>query len=134
MINKVILIGYCGQSPDCKKTQNGEIVSNISVATTERYKDKSGETRESTEWHKVVFFGRLADVVREYVSKGSKVFIEGKLQTSKYQDKDGIERSITKIIGSTIKLLDRLEKSNSTASKQVSQQSFSNELEDDIPF
>ena len=92
-LNKVMIIGNLGNDPDVRYTQGGAAVSNISVATSETWKDKtSGEPVEKTEWHKVVFFGKLAEIVAEYLKKGAKVYIEGKLQTRKWQDKEGNDR------------------------------------------
>ena len=106
MMQKVILIGHLGADPDVRYTNGGTTVANISVATTEKWKDKeSGEQHERTEWHRVVFFGRLAEVVGEYLAKGSLVCVEGKLQTRKWEDKDGQERYTTEIVANEMKML-----------------------------
>ncbi len=105
-INKVILIGNCGNEPEQRFMNNGSAVTRVSVATSENWKDKeSGERRERTEWHRVVFFGRLAEIAKEYLRKGSKVYIEGSLRTSSYE-KDGIKRYSTEIIASDMQMLD----------------------------
>ena len=94
-VNKVILVGNLGQKPEMRYTATQSAVANISIATTESWKDKeSGEMRDKTEWHRVVYFGKLAEIVEKYLDKGSSVYIEGKLQTRKWQDKSGAERSI----------------------------------------
>lgn len=106
-INKVISIGNLGQDPEVKYMPNGGAVTNVTVATSESWKDKStGETKENTEWHRVVFFRRLAEIAGEYLKKGSKVYIEGKLQTRKWQDKDGADRYTTEIVANEMQMLD----------------------------
>jgi single-strand DNA-binding protein len=106
MMQKVIIIGYLGADPDVRYTNGGSTVANVSVATTEKWKDKeTGENQERTEWHRVVFFGRLAEIVGEYLGKGSLVCVEGKLQTRKWQDKDGQERYTTEIVANEMKML-----------------------------
>ncbi len=105
-INKVILVGNLGNDPDVRYTANGAAVSNISVATSESWKDKeTGEQQERTEWHRVVFFGRLAEIVAEYLKKGSQVYVEGRLQTRKWQDKDGNDRYTTEIVANEMQML-----------------------------
>lgn len=97
-VNKVTVLGALGRDPELKYMPNGDAVCNISVATSEKYKDKaSGEQRENTEWHRITFFGKLAEVVAQYMKKGSSIYVEGKLKTRKYTDKDGIERYVTEI-------------------------------------
>lgn len=106
MINKVILIGNLGKDPEVKYLQNSDAVCNFSVATTEKWKDKStGEKREKTEWHSIVAWRRLAEICGEYLSKGSKVYVEGKLQTRSWEDKDGATRYKTEIVISEMKML-----------------------------
>ena len=106
-VNKVILIGNLGQDPEVKYMPNGGAVANITVATSESWKDKAtGEQKESTEWHRVVFFRRLAEIAGEYLKKGSKVYIEGKLQTRKWQDQQGNDRYTTEIIANDMQMLD----------------------------
>jgi len=98
-VNKVILVGNLGQDPEVKYTPNGGAVTTISIATSDSWKDKnSGETREKTEWHRVVFFGKLAEIAGEYLRKGSQVYVEGKLQTRKWQDKSGQDRFTTEVV------------------------------------
>ena len=106
-INKVILIGNCGQDPDTKYLPSGSAVTNISVATSDSWKDKNtGQTQERTEWHRVVFFNRLAEIAGEYLRKGSKVYIEGALRTRKWQDKAGADRYTTEIVANEMQMLD----------------------------
>jgi single-strand DNA-binding protein len=106
-INKVILIGNLGQDPEVKFMPNGNAVTNITIATSESWKDKNtGEQVDKTEWHRVVFFRRLAEIVGEYLKKGSKVYIEGKLQTRKWQDQSGNDRYTTEIVANEMQMLD----------------------------
>jgi single-strand DNA-binding protein len=106
-VNKVIIVGNCGQDPETKSLANGSAVTNLSIATSESWKDKeSGETQERTEWHKVVFFNRLAEVAGEYLRKGSKVYIEGALRTRKWQDQSGQDKYSTEIVASEMQMLD----------------------------
>jgi single-strand DNA-binding protein len=104
-VNKVILIGNLGRDPETRYLPDGGAVTNVSVATTDTWKDKSGEKQERTEWHRVAFFGRLAEIAGEYLKKGSPVYIEGRLQTRKWQDKDGQDRYTTEIVASEMKML-----------------------------
>lgn len=108
-VNKVILLGNLGNDPEVKYTQNGGAVTNLTLATSETWRDKTtGENREKTEWHRVVLFGKIAEVAGEYLHKGAKVYIEGQLQTRKWTDKDGIDRYTTEVvvnIGGTMQML-----------------------------
>ncbi len=106
-VNKVILIGNLGQDPEVRYMPNGGAVCNITVATSETWKDKStGENQEKTEWHRVVMFRRLAEIAGEYLKKGSKVYLEGKLQTRKWQDQQGQDRYTTEIVADNMQMLD----------------------------
>lgn len=106
-VNKVILIGNLGKDPEVRYMPSGGAVANVTIATSESWKDKqSGEMRENTEWHNVVFFNRLAEIVGEYLKKGSKVYVEGRLQTRKWQDKSGQDRYTTEIVASEMQMLD----------------------------
>ena len=127
-VNKVILVGNLGQKPEMRYTATQSAVANISIATTESWKDKeSGEMRDKKEWHRVVYFGKLAEIVEKYLDKGSSVYIEGKLQTRKWQDKSGADRWTTEIVGSELTML------GSRASNSNSAQSSSNESESPFP-
>ena len=106
-VNKAIILGNVGNDPELKYTANGNAIANISIATSESWKDKqTGQKQEKTEWHKVSAFGRLAEIIGEYVKKGSKVYIEGKIQTRKWQDKNGEDRYTTEIVANELQLLD----------------------------
>jgi single-strand DNA-binding protein len=104
-VNKVILIGNLGRDPETRYTTGGDAVTNLRIATTETWKDKSGEKQEKTEWHTVVLFGRQAEIAGEYLKKGRSVYIEGRLQTRKYTDKEGVEKYSTEVVGDRMQLL-----------------------------
>jgi single-strand DNA-binding protein len=119
-VNKVILVGNLGADPETRYLPSGDAVSNIRLATTDRYKDKtSGEMKELTEWHRVSFFGRLAEIVNEYLKKGSSVYIEGRIRTRRWTDQAGVEKYSTEIVAEQMQMLggrsssDRSERSNS---------------------
>jgi single-strand DNA-binding protein len=152
-INKVILIGNLGADPETRYLPSGEAVTNIRVATTDRWKDKqTGELKEATEWHRIAFFGLLAEIASEYLKKGAQVYIEGSLHTRKWQDKDGQERYITEVRGSTLKMLSRREegsegRENGGSERRPAQRPTKSaekpapkaqgrfaDLEDDLPF
>jgi len=106
-INKVILIGNLGADPEVRCAQSGGAVANVRLATSESWRDKqTGEQREQTEWHRVVFFGRLGEIAGEYLKKGSKVYVEGSIRTRKWQDRDGNDKYTTEIIGNEMQMLD----------------------------
>ncbi|OYY94427.1 MAG: single-stranded DNA-binding protein [Hydrogenophilales bacterium 28-61-23] len=105
-VNKVILVGNLGKDPETRYMPNGDAVTNITLATTDSWKDKnSGDKREATEWHRVVFFRKLAEIASQYLRKGSQVYIEGSLKTRKWQDKDGQDRYTTEIVADEMKML-----------------------------
>jgi single-strand DNA-binding protein len=106
-INKVTLIGHCGKQPEVRYTQSGSPVANFSLATNESWTSKTGERQDTTEWHRIVAWGKLAEICQEYVHKGSYLYIEGKIQTRSYDDRDGVKRYITEIKAMEIGLLDR---------------------------
>ena len=141
-VNKVILVGNLGQKPEIRYTQTNTAVATLSIATSESWKDKeSGEQREKTEWHRVVFFGKLAEIAEQYLDKGSQLYVEGKLQTRKWQDKDGNDKYTTEILGNEMNMLggrqssgdvgayDQSQPASQSAPSQASQIS-----EEDIPF
>jgi single-strand DNA-binding protein len=146
-INKVILVGNIGAKPEVKYSSNGSAIANLSVATSETWNDKnSGEKQEKTEWHRVSLYGKLAEIAGQYLDRGSKVYVEGKLQTRKWQDKDGQDRYTTEIVvsgyGGTLQMLDRRE-GMATSSQSAPSNNMSNDtvevadnsgFEDDIPF
>lgn len=105
-VNKVIIVGNLGKDPEVRYMPSGDAIANIAVATSFKSKDKNtGEQKETTEWHRISFFGRLAEVVSQYLKKGSTVYVEGRLQTRKYTDKDGIERYATEIVAENMQML-----------------------------
>src|SRR3972149_9107762 len=104
-VNKAILIGSLGKDPEVRYMPSGEAIANITLATTDTWKDKSGEKQERTEWHRVSFFGRQAEVVGEYLKKGSQIYVEGRIQTRKWQDKEGQDRYTTEIVADEMKRL-----------------------------
>jgi single-strand DNA-binding protein len=104
-VNKVIILGNLGRDPETRYTTGGDAVTNLNIATSEQWKDKSGEKQERTEWHRVVLFGRQAEVAGEYLKKGRSVYIEGRLQTRKYTDKDGVEKYSTEIVADRMQLI-----------------------------
>ena len=141
-VNKVILVGNLGQKPEMRYTATQTAVANLSIATTESWKDKeSGENRDKTEWHRVVFFGSLAEIAEKYLDKGSTVYVEGKIQTRKWQDKDGNDRYTTEVLGNQLTMLGS--RSSSDSSNQTDNSSntpFPDDdsgeglSDDDIPF
>jgi single-strand DNA-binding protein len=105
-VNKVILVGNLGADPETRYLPSGDAVANVRLATTDRYKDKtSGEMKEATEWHRVTFFGRLAEIVNEYLKKGSSIYIEGRIRTRKYTDQAGVEKYATEIVAEQMQML-----------------------------
>ena len=149
-VNKVILVGNLGADPETRYLSSGDAVTNVRLATTESWKDKaSGEKKEMTEWHRVVFYRRLAEIAGQYLKKGSSVYIEGRLRTRKWQDKDGQDRYTTEINGDSLKMLgSRPTGSDSAPASRPAQgapaapaaatggggQGGFNDFEDDIPF
>jgi single-strand DNA-binding protein len=109
-VNKVILVGNLGADPETRYMPSGDAITNIRIATTDRWKDKaSGEMKEATEWHRIAFFGRLAEVAGQYLKKGSQVYVEGRIRTRKWQDKDGQDRYTTEIVADAMQLLGKRE-------------------------
>jgi single-strand DNA-binding protein len=108
-VNKVILVGNLGRDPETRYMPDGGAITNVSIATTDTWKDKNGDKQEKTEWHRVAFFGKLAEISGEYLKKGSQVYIEGRLQTRKWQDKDGQEKYTTEIVADRMQMLGRRE-------------------------
>ena len=142
-VNKVILVGNLGQKPDMKYTQSNTAVANLSLATSESWKDKdSGDLKTKTEWHRVVYFGKLAEISEQYLDKGSKVYVEGKLQTRKWQDQAGNDRYTTEVLGQELTMLDSrgdssgssFENNNSGMSEENVNQDNGEFSEEDIPF
>ncbi|MEK6735115.1 MAG: single-stranded DNA-binding protein [Pseudomonadota bacterium] len=145
-VNKVILIGNLGKDPETRYMSNGDAVTNITVATTDTWKDKNGEKQEKTEWHRVTFYRKLAEIAGEYLKKGRPVYIEGRLETRKWTDKAGVERYTTDIIASDMKMLGSRSGSGSFESSDKEEDSAPgqtppmksgggfDDMDDDIPF
>jgi single-strand DNA-binding protein len=146
-VNKVILVGNLGRDPEVRYLPDGGAVANISVATTEAWKDKAGERQEQTEWHRVAFFGKLAEIAGEYLKKGSQIYVEGRIRTRKWQDKEGQDRYTTEIVADRMQMLgsrggagggaDAPERSAPPSAKEpkaAGAASKFEDFEDDIPF
>lgn len=150
-VNKVILIGNLGKDPETRYLPSGDAVANFSIATTEVFKDKSGAKQEHTEWHRISFFGRTAEIVGEYLKKGSPVYVEGRIRTRKWQDKEGQDRYTTEIVGDRMQLLGSRGGSENMAREPAATNAGGNsgagekrapakkgggfdEMDDDIPF
>ena len=144
-VNKAIIIGALGRDPEVRYTQSGDAICNISVATSESWKDKNGEKQERTEWHRVSMFGKLAEIAGEYLKKGASVYLEGKLQTRKWTDKDGAEKYTTEIIADRMQMLggkreDSLQTGHEQPQQKQPQQKqqryipTADDFDDDVPF
>ena len=152
-VNKVIIVGNLGRDPEVRYTPNGESITNVTIATTDTWKDKAtGEKKEATEWHRVVFFGKLAEIAGQYLKKGRQVYVEGALRTRKWQDKEGQDRYTTEIVANEMKMLGSREgmsdappresggggggsgAGNRPAAAPQPAGSTFNDFEDDIPF
>jgi single-strand DNA-binding protein len=144
-VNKVIIVGNVGRDPETRRLPSGDAVTNISIATTDRYRDKqSGEMRENTEWHRVAFFGKVAEVAEKYLRKGSQVYVEGRLRTRKWTDQSGQEKYSTEIVAETMQMLGgkasgvSSDMGGSSAAMPQSRPSTApsniSDIDDDIPF
>ncbi len=149
-VNKVILVGNLGRDPETRYMPNGDAITNISIATTSTWKNKAGEKQEATEWHRIAFFGKLAEIAGEYLRKGSQVYIEGKLRTRKWQDKDGLDKYTTEIIADAMQMLGTKSAGASAAAEATNSKATANatakkaaaaapkshfdDMDDDIPF
>ena len=140
-VNKVILVGNLGADPETRYMPNGDAVANIRLATTESWKDKaSGEKREITEWHRVVFYRKLAEIVGQYLKKGSSVYVDGRIRTRKWQDKEGQERYTTEIEANEMQMLGGRQSGDSSPSEkpqrnaQGAQKPSFEDMDDDVPF
>lgn len=135
-LNKVLLIGNLGRDPETRYGADGGAITNISVATTDKWKAKSGEMQEKTEWHRVAFFGKLAEIAGEYLKKGSQVYVEGRLQTRKWQDKDGQEKYTTEIVASAMQMLGGRAQENQDAEppRKATAKPGAAGIEEDIPW
>jgi single-strand DNA-binding protein len=145
-VNKVIIVGNIGRDPESRVLPSGDALTNISVATSDRYKDKAtGEMKETTEWHRITFFGKLAEIAGQYLRKGSQVYVEGKLRTRKYTDQAGVEKYSTEIVADSMQMLGgkmgETGSSSSAPSYSKERPEISNtassslgQMDDDIPF
>jgi single-strand DNA-binding protein len=152
-VNKVILVGHLGRDPEVRYSSDGTAFANVSIATSEQWKDKqTGEKKERTEWHKLVFAGKLAEIVGEYLKKGAQIYVEGKLQTRKWTDKEGVEKYTTEVRCDEMRMLGKRERGDEPddkkaveqdrkrapakqeAERKSSPQGRFDDLEDDIPF
>ena len=142
-VNKVILIGNLGKDPETRYMSNGDCVTNVTVATSEKWKDQNGEKKEKAEFHRVTFYRKLAEIAGEYLKKGRSVYIEGRLETRKWTDKNGVERYTTDIIASDMKMLGNRGNGSSESDDSHAPQSNSSkapgtsgfdDIDDDIPF
>lgn len=131
-VNKVILIGNLGRDPEVRYMPSGDAMANIAVATTENWKDKDGGKQEKTEWHRIVMFGKVAEIAGEYLKKGSQAYFEGRLQTRKWTDKEGAERYTTEIVADRMQMLGG--KREADPVEPAPAKGGVEELEDDIPF
>jgi single-strand DNA-binding protein len=130
-VNKVIIVGNLGRDPETRHLPNGDAVTNIAVATTESWKDKNtGDKKEVTEWHRITFYRKLAEIAGQYLKKGSSVYIEGRLQTRKWTDKENIERYTTEIIADTMQMLGGKPSGGSAPMEAPSK----GDMDDDVPF
>ena len=134
-LNKVLLIGNMGKDPEVRYTASGTAVASFSLATSEKFKNKGGEWEERTEWHNIILWGRLAEIAGEYLTKGKTVFIEGRLQTRKWQDRDGKDRFTTEIVGEKMQMLSRKEGNGRTEEAAPShEEPAPPPNDDDVPF
>jgi single-strand DNA-binding protein len=137
MVNKAILIGRLGKDPEVRYTPDGTMITNFNLATDEQWKDKNGEKVQKTEWHRIVTFGKLAEICGNYLVKGKLIFVEGRIQTRSWEDKDGVKRYTTEIIASNMQMLDsKGQNKTSESSPDSSPESFNNSSGpvDDVPF
>ncbi len=137
MVNKAILIGRLGKDPEVRYTPDGTMVTNFNLATDEQWKDKGGEKVQKTEWHRIVTFGKLAEICGNYLVKGKLIFVEGRIQTRSWEDKDGVKRFTTEIIASNMQMLDSKAPSKADGSSSEASSASSNNAgtpTDDVPF
>jgi single-strand DNA-binding protein len=137
-VNKVIIVGNLGKDPDFRVTPGGQPVANFSMATTERWSDKSGQKKEKTEWHNIVLWGRLAEIANQYLKKGSSAYVEGRLQTRSWDDKDGNKRYTTEVVGVVLQLLGKKGSEeaapDASAGMPETETPPSSGVHDDLPF
>jgi len=137
MVNKAILIGRLGKDPEVRYTPDGAMVTNFNLATDEQWKDKNGEKVQKTEWHRIVTFGKLAEICGNYLVKGKLIFVEGRIQTRSWEDKEGVKRFTTEIIANNMQMLDSKgqNKADESSSDSISSNPVSSSTPmDDVPF
>ena len=135
MVNKAILIGRLGKDPEVRYTPDGTMVTNFNVATDEQWKDKSGEKVQKTEWHRIVAFGKLAEICGNYLVKGKLIFVEGRIQTRSWEDKEGVKRFTTEIIANNMQMLDSKGQTKTEGSSaEAIPAGLGNVPEEDVPF
>lgn len=135
-VNKAIIVGTLGSDPEVRYSQSGTAIANISVATNNSYKDKNGELKKETEWHRVVMFARLAEVAEQYLGKGDKVYVEGRIKTNKWQDKEGNDRYTTEIVANSLQMLggnSQTRESQPASGYKPAEPAYS-DFDDEIPF
>ena len=138
-INKAILVGRLGKDPEIRYTPSGTAIANFTMATSENYKDKDGQKQERTEWHRIVAFGKLAEICGEYLAKGKQVYIEGRIQTRSWDDKDGNKKYMTEIVANTMQMLGKPEDASAVGGGQtvIGESAASPEpspVDEDVPF
>jgi len=136
-VNKAILVGRLGKDPEIKYTPSGTAIANFTIATSENYKDKDGQKQERTEWHRIVAFGKLAEICGEYLAKGKQVYIEGRIQTRSWDDKDGNKKYMTEIVANIMQMLGKPDATASSGQTAVVEGSSAQEpsvVEEDVPF
>ena len=134
-VNKVTIIGNLGKDPELKFMPNGDAVCNFSVATTDTWKDKAGEKQERTEWHNIVMYRKVAEIAGEYLKQGSSVYLEGRLQTRKWQTKEGQDRYTTEVVADSMQMLGKKSEGEQTNSKQATKKDVPiDDIDSDLPF
>lgn len=136
-VNKAILVGRLGKDPEIKYTPSGTAIANFTMATSENYKDKDGQKQERTEWHRIVAFGKLAEICGEYLAKGKQVYIEGRIQTRSWDDKDGNKKYMTEIVANTMQMLGKADEAAKGSTELPSDAGSASEptaIEEDVPF
>jgi len=133
-VNKAIILGNLGKDPEVRFLPNGDAVCNFSIATTESWKDKNGQKNDKTEWHNIVLFRKLAEIAGEYLKKGRPVYIEGRLQTRKWQDKEGADRYTTEIVADTMQMLGSRDEAREAPSAPAEALTNFDDMKDDVPF
>jgi single-strand DNA-binding protein len=135
MVNKAILIGRLGKDPEVRYTPDGTMVTNFNLATDEQWKDKNGEKVQKTEWHRIVAFGKLAEICGNYLVKGKLIFVEGRIQTRSWEDKEGVKRYTTEIVANNMQMLDSKGQTKAEgSSSEATPSGLGNVTEEDVPF